>query len=85
MKFQALKGRHSFDDRCRVAPSGLQNSGNSATQGVALGWHIDAPLGLELQKAQLQKASVRANRDDALGDAAGYIGIHQKAACGGSR
>ena len=50
MKSQALKGRHQVDDRCRVAPSGLQYPRNSPTQGVALGWHIDAPLGLELQK-----------------------------------
>ena len=39
-----------------VSPlQGFSLFGNSPTQGVALGWHIDAPLGLETQKRKFKR------------------------------
>ena len=53
--FEALKGRPYVNSRNCVALSGLGIPANPPTQGVALGWHTIAPLGLKSQQAQLQK------------------------------
>ena len=52
----ALKGRPYSVPMSSAAPSGLEIHDNSPTQGVALGWHSIAPLGLKTQRAQLQNS-----------------------------
>ena len=42
-----------------AAPSGLEIHGKPPTQGVALGWHNTAPLGLKSHKARLHTARGR--------------------------
>ena len=43
-----------------VSPlQGFRFATNQPTQGVALGWHIDAPLGLELQKRNFKNYALK--------------------------
>jgi hypothetical protein len=51
-EFAALKGRQYFVPMNSAAPSELCFPGVSSTQGVALGWHSIAPLGLKTKKTQ---------------------------------
>ena len=56
--FRALKGQTQVGHMQSAAPSGLDIHDKPQTQGVALGWHNIAPLGLKPQKAPLQNLDV---------------------------
>ena len=55
-EFEALKGRPYIVHQNSAAPSGLCFPDKPPTQGVALGWHSVAPLGLKSQIEQLQNS-----------------------------
>jgi hypothetical protein len=52
---EALKGRYYSVPISSAAPSGLSFSGKLPTQGVALGWLMIAPLGLNTKERNFKK------------------------------